>query len=44
VQSLIDDNVGRRLTVGADGRVDAYAPLRALAPLEGYVFALSRLR
>lgn len=44
VQSLIDDNVGRRLTVAANGRVDAYAPLRTLAPLEGYVFALSRLR
>ena len=44
VQSLIDDNVGRRLTVGRNGRVDAYAPLRALAPLEGYVFVLSKLR
>ena len=44
VRSLIDDKVGRRLVVGADGRVDAYAPLRALAPLEGDVFALSKLR
>ena len=44
VQPLLDDNVGRRLTVGANGRMDAYAPLRTLAPLEGYVFALSKLR
>jgi alpha-amylase len=43
VLSLIDDRVVRRLTVGATGRVDTYAPARALAPLEGYVFALSRL-
>ena len=44
VRSLIDANVGPRLTVGAGGRVEAYAPIRALAPLEGYVFALSKLR
>ena len=44
VRSLIDANVGPRLTVGAGGRVEAYAPTRALAPLEGYVFALSKLR
>ena len=43
VRSLIDKTSAPRLTVGAGGRFAAYSPVRALAPLEGYVFALSRL-
>ena len=42
VRSLIDSSNAAPLMVRAGGRMNAYAPVRALAPLEGYVFALSK--
>ena len=42
VKALIDGAPAPRLTVGASGRLEAYSPARALAPLEGYLFELRR--
>ena len=44
VRSLIDRSAAAPLTIAAGGRLDAYTPVRPLRPLEGYVFALSRVR
>ena len=44
LRSLIDSTAAASLTVPMVGRLDAYAPVPSLAPLQGYVFALSRLR
>jgi glycosidase len=39
-RSLLDASEVAPLTVGEDGRVQRYVPLRVLAPLEGYVLEL----
>ncbi|MET0397720.1 MAG: alpha-amylase family glycosyl hydrolase [Longimicrobiaceae bacterium] len=40
-RSLLGGPDGAALTVGADGRIRGYAPLRALGPLESHVLELS---
>ena len=44
MRQLVGGRTTARLTIGAGGRLDAFSPVPALAPLEGYVFALSKLR
>jgi glycosidase len=40
LRSLLGGEDAATLTVGDDGRISAYTPIRSLAPLEGYLFAL----
>lgn len=42
LRSLLDGTLGASLTIASDGRLRDHVPLRALAPLRGYIFELVR--